>query len=151
MKIKHYIKKLLSLAVITGMAVAAGSAKAQTSRYWTGLGTWGTDSKWSLAPGGTYDQPWVSGDNAIFEGSPGTVTLGTAITANDITFTSAGSNYRIQGNTLDLTGGSITMATKNQKHTITSAITGSPASPRRAFSVAARSWWRSRSVVLCLR
>ena len=28
----------------------------------------------------------MSGDNAIFEGTPGTVTLGEAITANSITF-----------------------------------------------------------------
>ncbi|MFZ9937544.1 MAG: beta strand repeat-containing protein [Luteolibacter sp.] len=116
-----------TLAALTAFVLGAGTVLAQTDKYWTGTGTWGTDDFWSLTSGGTYDQPWVAGDNAIFEGTPGTVTLGAAITANDIDFTVAGSNYLIDGNSLNMAGGSITVSSKNRKHTITSAITGSPA------------------------
>ncbi len=57
-----------------------------TDRYWFGTGTWGTDDFWSLTSSGTYDQPWVSGDNAIFEGSVGTVTASGNIDLSGLAF-----------------------------------------------------------------
>ena len=116
---------VFSMAVaILGLAATTANA---ADKYWDGAGTWDTSTaNWSLTSGGTYDQLWVSGDNAIFEGTPGTVTLGEAITATDITFASATSGYTISGNTLDLTGGTIDSSITSREHTITSAITGSP-------------------------
>ena len=72
----------------------------------TGAITWDTTNNnvWATSSGGTYDKPFVSGDNAIFEGTPGTITLGEAITANSITFSATSSGYIIESNTMDLTG-----------------------------------------------
>jgi len=115
---------VLAVAVAI-LGLAAGPANA-ADKYWSGAGTWDTTTaSWGLASGGPYDQLWVSGDNAIFEGTPGTVTLDTNIDLAGMTFNT--SNYTISGQTLDFAGGSIDMAIKNGKATITSAITGSPA------------------------
>ena len=119
-----------TLAAVTTLALNASTVLAQ-DKFSTGAITWDTTNNniWATSSGGTYDQPFVSGDNAIFEGTPGTITLGEAITANSITFSATSSGYIIEGNTLDLTGGKITQSVgspTNVTHTITSAIIGSP-------------------------
>ncbi|MDO6514573.1 autotransporter domain-containing protein [Neptuniibacter sp. 2_MG-2023] len=59
-----------------------------------GTGTWNTTTtNWTNDAAGTSNQAWVAGDNANFGGTGGTVTLGTAQTVGDITFSSDG--YRI--------------------------------------------------------
>jgi autotransporter-associated beta strand protein len=92
-----------------------------------GPATWSTSvTNWDEGSG----QPrvaWYNGsDNAILGGSVGTVTLGENISLGHLRFTAAGNNYTVAGNTLNFSGGSITQSVKNIKHTITSAITGSP-------------------------
>lgn len=117
-----------TFAALTTLALSASTVLAQ-DKYSSGAITWDTTTNnvWATSSGGTYDQPFVSGDNAIFEGTPGTVTLGEAITANNISFTTASSNYSINPGGFSLTcNGTITMAAKNQKHTITTPIAGSP-------------------------
>jgi autotransporter-associated beta strand protein len=125
--------------VFAALALTALTATGQTDRFWSGAGTWdATTTNWGIATGGPYNTAWASGDNATFEGTIGTVTLGsTPISVNNITFTtpynSASRGYTLSGGTLNfVAGGSITQAVRapNKQiidHTITSAITGSPA------------------------
>ncbi|NNC87503.1 MAG: hypothetical protein HKN82_03465 [Akkermansiaceae bacterium] len=116
------------LATLATITLGAATAPAQTDRYWTGSGPWDSATAvWATSPGGPYNTTWAGGDHAVFEGTPGTVTLGEAITVSGITFTSANGGYSIEGNTLNFSpGATITNATPNVNHTITSAITGSP-------------------------
>jgi autotransporter-associated beta strand protein len=80
--------------------------------YWTGTGTWdnSTTAKWSAASGGTYNQAWNAGADAIFEGTAGTVTVPSAGvgSVNSITFNTDG--YTLTGSgAITLTGnGSVT-------------------------------------------
>jgi autotransporter-associated beta strand protein len=79
--------------------------------YWTGAGTWdaGTTT-WATVSGGTYNQGWTAGADAIFEGAAGTVTVASAGVAsvNSMTFNTDG--YTLTGTgAITLTGnGSIT-------------------------------------------
>lgn len=119
-----------TLAAALAILLLTGSAPAQTMRYRSGAGTWDTTStNWGTSSGGPYNvATWTNGASATFEGTVGTVTLGGPVSVSNLTFTSAGSGYTIAGQTLNFAlGGTITQATKNQQHTITSAITGGPA------------------------
>jgi autotransporter-associated beta strand protein len=130
---------IIQLCILVALALTALTATAQTNRFWSGTGVWDTTSmNWGIATGGPYNTAWASGDNATFEGTLGTVTLGsTPISVNKITFTTAyttaGRGYTISGGTLNfVAGGSINQAVRATSptaiidHTITSAITGSP-------------------------
>ena len=77
-------------------------------------------SQWysSSIPG---DTSWSQTD-AAFAGTAGTVTISSGITANNLFFYTSG--YQITGNTLNLTGGTISVLPKNASDTINSAITG---------------------------
>ena len=125
---------------LAALALTAMTVTAQTDRYRSGAGVWdATTTNWGTVSGGPYTSAWASGDNATFEGTLGTVTLGsTPISVNKINFTtpynSASRGYTLSGGTLNfVAGGSINQnvssLTKFQDidHTITSAITGSPA------------------------
>jgi autotransporter-associated beta strand protein len=80
--------------------------------YWTGSGTWApsTSATWSATSGGTYNQAWTPGADAIFEGTAGTVTVASdgVSSVNSITFNTDG--YTLTGTgAITLTGnGSIT-------------------------------------------
>jgi len=94
-----------------------------------GAGTWSTSNdnwdvgiaarqSWSNFTGGTA--------KAVFGGTGGTVTLAEAITVKDIVFEGS-SSYTLAGQTINFApGGSISVTYPQAKHTITSAITGSP-------------------------
>ena len=72
-----------------------------------GTGTWNTTNpRWFN--GATF-QTWSNAalDNAVFGGTAGTVTLGVAITAHNLTFNTSG--YLVTGNTLTLGGVSPTI------------------------------------------
>ena len=113
---------LTVVMMIAAIGLAAGAANAAT-KYWNGAGgTWETPGAWS---GST----WAAGDDAVFNGTPpGTVSLSGNVSIQSLDFASTNNqSYTISGNTLNfLPGGSINVSVKNQKHTITSAITGSP-------------------------
>ena len=121
-----------TLGLVVAIVAIAGVTSANAADlFWDGTGTWDNSaSNWGSATGGPYTTAtWSSAtpDNATFEGTPGTVTLGEAITVNDITFTSTSNNYTISDGTLNFApGGSINQSIKDKRHTITSAITGSP-------------------------
>jgi autotransporter-associated beta strand protein len=91
-----------------------------TALTWNGATnfSWDTSSaNWSGVP-----QTWQNGDNAIFDGTGiGTVNISTSVTAESVTFNTAG--YTIAGGTLGLTGGST--ITTNANATISSVLAGS--------------------------
>ena len=105
-------------------------------RYWDsnggaagsgGTGTWDTVSPyWNAAADGvagpfyTWDNTAI--DSAIFAGTPGIVTLGGPITANALTFNTAG--YTLTGGTLTLAGATPAITT-NSDATVDSTIAGS--------------------------
>jgi len=107
-----------------------GALSLGADKYWSGSGTWTTGGagQWSATSGSGYGtSTWQDGDSAIFEGTPGVVTVSGTISVDDILFTSA-NGYTISGGTLSfVAGGSITNSVDLTAHTITSAITGSPA------------------------
>ena len=72
-----------------------------------GTGTWNTTTP--LWFNGAIFQTWNNAalDNAVFGGTAGTVTLGVAITAHNLTFNTSG--YTVTGNTLTLGGVSPTI------------------------------------------
>jgi autotransporter-associated beta strand protein len=102
----------LTNTLVIGKATASGGAGATV--YWDpgdknaspgsgGTGTWDTTtSDWWLS--GTGDTAWsAGGDYAVFAGTAGTVTLGTLVSADGITFNTAG--YVLSGSgTLVLNG-----------------------------------------------
>lgn len=94
---------------ITAFAAAAfalltvGTALANT-QYWSGANTWdtGLTAAWAANSGGPYNGVWTNGDDAVFEGTAGTVTIG-GIAANNLAFNVTG--YTLSGaNTLTLGG-----------------------------------------------
>ncbi|MEI9400681.1 autotransporter-associated beta strand repeat-containing protein [Mesorhizobium argentiipisi] len=73
-----------------------------------GNGTWqvaGSGNNWTT-PGGEVNAPWSNGQFAVFQGTPGTVSVDNgngAVTVNGMQFAADG--YRIQGDAITLTGG----------------------------------------------
>ena len=126
-----------ALRIVLLAALAASPALA-ADRYWdanqtaTGSGGtgvwnlgnlfWSNNSSDTLGP---YNQPWSNGDNAIFAGTAGTVTLGAPITANRLTFNTSG--YTIGGvgaNILTLGGVTPTITVNSGTSTISAVIAG---------------------------
>jgi len=125
----------------TGLIQTAGGIWTDGRYYWDGpnvggdgdgvsdggTGTWSTsNANWDK--GFTAREVWTnsSTSKAIFDGPGGTVTVDGAVTVKDIAFDGS-SSYTIDGGALNFgAGGSITVSYRNAKHTITSAITGSP-------------------------
>ncbi|HEX7261488.1 MAG TPA: autotransporter-associated beta strand repeat-containing protein, partial [Luteolibacter sp.] len=137
------MKPTRSLAFLAPIfyALAASSAHG-TTHYWDGgtinivgdgdgasggtAGDWSTGlSNWDVGVSPYVAWPGAGTDNdAVFGGTAGTVTLATAITANDLTFNTTG--YTITNGTLTLNGTSPTITTgTGVTTTIGSAIAGS--------------------------
>lgn len=93
-------------------------------RYWSGTGTWSTGtSNWGTVSGGPYTTgTWSNSpaDTAIFEGTAGTVTIGTTVTAAGLTFSVPG--YTVTGGTLTLSGSNVNTTADA---TIASRLSGS--------------------------
>jgi len=112
-------------SVISGV-ITVGAQGA--TEYAAGGFTWNNNStaKWSLTPGGPYNQPWTNGNNAVFEGAAGTVTI-SGVTANTITFNTSG--YTLSSGILTLTNNglppTITLGGSGYSDTISSVIAGS--------------------------
>ncbi len=94
-------------------------------KYSTGDITWDTSTAvWSLTAGGTYDQLWVDGDTAIFEGAGGgTVTLGEDINLSHLNI--ATNDYTLTGNKL-IFAPSGTITNTGLMVTLSCGITGAP-------------------------
>ena len=144
MKSPIFLRTLLVAASVLAAPVAHAA-----SLYWDGTdttvnadgstGTWDTAlANWdSLATAGV-DSVWnnATPDSAIFGGTGGTVSLGTAITTRNVTINSGSTGYIIQTNALTLSGASAGATTLNinETATINSAIALANA---QVFNVAA--------------
>ncbi len=98
---------------------------APVGQYAAGTFTWGTDSVWATSSGGSYTNAWGPGNDAVLEGSAGTVSAAASgVTVHNITFST--SNYLIAGNTLTLSGVTSPTLTLGGgvSGTITSAVAG---------------------------
>lgn len=129
------LKQMLRLAGCGAfLAVVLGAAAAAVELTWDadgtsgggtgGSGTWNTSSLlWDNA--GSM-QAWsnAAGDSALFGGTAGTVTLGEAISASGLRFTTTG--YTITADTLTLSGSTPAVETATGvTATIASAVAGS--------------------------
>jgi autotransporter-associated beta strand protein len=94
----------------TGGATGTSNTWNTTTANWTGSGTlWPTSG---------------SDNDAVFAGTAGTVTIASAVTANDLTFNT--NNYIVSGGTLTLNGTTPTITTANSVGaTISSVLAGS--------------------------
>ena len=129
--------RALRLGVLAALLAMYAPAHAQsTTLYWdvngTGTGTGGTGTwdlstpYWNSASDGVTG-PMVAWNNAslntaYFGGTAGTVTLGTPITANALTFNTTG--YTLSGGTLTLAGTTPTITVNSGTDTISSVIAG---------------------------
>jgi fibronectin-binding autotransporter adhesin len=126
----------LLLLASAALCTLASPACGQTNRYWDpnegavgsgGTGTWDTTlTYWNASSDGVAG-PFTAWDNtafdhALFEGTPGTVTLSGLIAANRLIFSVGG--YTLTGGTLTLGGATPTIAANAGTTTIASAITG---------------------------
>lgn len=100
----HYFNRLPPPATTVywdNDGAAAGSYIASGTGI-GGTGTWNTSAKWY---NGSSTIPWSSGNNAVFWGAAGTVTLNAAQSVNSLTFKTNG--YTLTGAILNLAGPSI--------------------------------------------
>jgi autotransporter-associated beta strand protein len=123
MKPKSNLRHFLAIAGSSLLAISSASA---ANRYWDGgttdiagngdgvsgggTGTWDTTIKnWDA--GASPYVAWINANNdtAIFAGTSGIVTLGSAVTATALTFSVGG--YTITGGTLTMSGTTITAST----------------------------------------
>ena len=116
---------LVAASIMAVLASLAGTAQAAT-QYATGGFIWndGITAKWG-PNGGPYTSVWNAGNDAVFQGSAGTVSIAaTGATAHNITFTTTG--FKISGNTLTLNAATPTISTGTGiTATINSVIAGS--------------------------
>ena len=102
--------RLIFVSLAGALIAWSAPASMAADRYWSGTGTWSTGtSNWGTLSGGPYNAAtWSNSpaDAAFFEGSAGTVTIGTGVTAAGLTFNVAG--YTVTGGTLTLSGSNVT-------------------------------------------
>ncbi|MCE9553339.1 MAG: autotransporter-associated beta strand repeat-containing protein [Planctomycetes bacterium] len=119
----------LLFVLVSAVAVIFGAAPAQgATQYSTGTFTWDNgaiNSVWSAVSGGPYNSVWTSGNDAVFEGGAGTVSVHLfGATAHNINFNTTG--YLIQSSTLTLNGATPTItAGGGISATISSQVSGS--------------------------
>ena len=88
----------LFAAAIAIALTAAGPVSAAT-KYCSNPGTWNaTNTNWGTSSGGPYNTTFNSGDDAVFEGTAGTVTVSSPNNPNSITFNVSG--YTLSGGTI---------------------------------------------------
>jgi outer membrane autotransporter protein len=99
------MKKILSLAVVLTMVLSVAVAPAEAAEQYAdgaGMTNWFSGGGgWGNASGGPYDQQWNDGNDAVFEGTAGTVTISSAsgvVLNSSLIFNISG--YLIQGNEL---------------------------------------------------
>jgi len=123
-------KKHTYAIAIGAAALVISTALHAADLYSSGPKTWDTTTaNWGTAPGGPYGAAiWnnATPDNAVFEGSGGTVSVAEPISVADLTFNISGS-YTIDGGSLAFApGGTIANSDNRYWQTITGAISGSP-------------------------
>lgn len=135
---RKFSRSLLCSALAAALFPAVVPVARAADRHWDangtavgvgGAGTWDLNNlNWSPngdGVSGPFVAPWNNAalDNAIFGGTGATVTLGSAITAHNLTFNSTG--YLLTGNTLTLGGVSPTISANSGTARIDSVIAGS--------------------------
>jgi hypothetical protein len=83
--------------ILFGMLLSAGSASGAPQVWAGGTGAWSTDINWT-------PNTWVPSNTAVFDNTPGTVTVGTQ-TAGGLTFNVGG--YTLASGTLTMDTGSV--------------------------------------------
>ena len=99
----------------------------QTGSGMGGSGTWSTSAAcWSTnSNGGGTLVPWTNGDTAAFNGTAGTVTLGSSVTVGGMSFNASSGTYAVNGSgsyTLGLSGSCT--ATATTQATIAAVLSG---------------------------
>src|SRR5690606_8515060 len=130
-------RNLLCTALAAVLTSGVPAAVQAADRHWDpngtavgvgGAGTWDLDNLYWSPNGdgvsGPFVTPWDNAalDHAIFGGTAATVTLGSAITAQGLTFNTGG--YTLTGNTLTLAGATPTINTASGTARIDSVIAG---------------------------
>ena len=117
----------LAVAVLSLAILLIAHAASAASLFFTDAGgpfTWDNGiaaADWSTTTGGTYNNLWVTGSDAHFEGTAGTVNVsGTIASVNSITFAVDG--YTLSGGAITMTGANITTGAGTD--TIASALMG---------------------------
>jgi len=102
---------LLKITALAALAITLAPVASAATLSWEagfpasggGSGAWNSTS--SVWYNGTSLGTWVTGDDALFDETSGTVTVSSAQSADSLTFNSSG--YIITGSSLTLTGGSV--------------------------------------------
>ena len=113
---------LLALSLTAVSAQTLTWDGGMTSSPAGGTGTWdaGTTADWY---NGAADTIWANGDNAVFGGTAGTVTIASGgVTANSLLFSTTG--YVVTGGALTLSGSSLVTTNTGLTATISSPIAG---------------------------
>ena len=131
-KVAMKTNRFKQLAFITSLvAILAGPARgaiqyADSAAYATPTWDNGFSFQWGNASGGPYSSPWTSGNDAVFEGTAGLITIGPGgVTANNLYFPGV-TGYIItnsSGSVLTLSGSIITNG-PGVNSTIAAVITG---------------------------
>ena len=107
---------LFSIQGLSGSAIAADLIWSGNNASDGNAGTWDTtNAHWSTTTGGPYTTVWSNSpvNNAILQGTPGTMTTGAAVTVNLITINTAlaaTTNSWVLGNSTTLTTNKITFS-----------------------------------------
>ncbi len=122
----------LRSAIFLVCALAVPSLHAQTTLTWGaggagGTGTWNTTATNTDWYNGTANVPWTNGDNALFAGTAGTVTISGSVNANQLTFSTAG--YTVQGAFLDGSSSGLTVETDADATISASIFSGGSTTP----------------------
>lgn len=120
-----------SFIVVCAVALAALTSNARAGNLYFdaagGTKTWdngAAEMNWSGTTGGPYGEYWVGANDAVFEGTAGTVNVsGTITSVNSITFSTPG--YAINNGDIYLTGSGGSVVAGSGTSTIASNIHGS--------------------------
>ena len=142
-RVGEWVERAVDLAVATSVGTSRHSGKPwaalepleprqlMTTLYWDtsaaaglqgGSGMWASGTNWNTDPnGGTATLVgWTNGADAVFANGSGTVTISPNVTANSVTFSSAG--YLVTSGVLSLSGSAA--ITANQNAEIASTVVG---------------------------
>ena len=121
-----YLALLAGLVALLAVPSQGAIQYADSAAYATPTWDNGFSFQWGNASGGPYSSPWTSGNDAVFEGTAGLVTIGSGgVTANNLYFPGV-TGYIItnsSGSVLTLSGSIITNG-PGVNSTIAAVITG---------------------------
>ena len=120
-------REVTTIAWALLLAATAGFAEAGTQYFDAGGGTKNWSGNWANTPGGPYDQAWLDGSDAVFEGTGGSVGVDGSYSVNSVTFGADG--YSLGNGSLILAGNGTMNGTgfivNSGSSTVGSTISGS--------------------------